>query len=780
MSSSPEPELVRVARSDTRSAQVVRRKKRKPARNAQPLAVIEISDTDSDEDKEQAGPSTAVQGPSKPLRKRNSKSLLNKNINQSPKRAAAAPLFLSSDDEENEAPKQDNNMPDDGTLEPMALDYQARFYPIQISSSSSRELDPEIEHGLDVPKDLEEEQDPATIYLAQVLEIVPDVQPEHAANLVEQHLRQQQQQNNNVVELILHTLFENPNYPKVDKKGKRKATLSNEQNKDTKKARVSDVIDYATANRAFNGGEHYTTLAIDQLMLDFPEIPKPHIRRTLFSLKTLYAPTYFHLSAEKKSGGHLPYIPKKSLHRRPPKGKGPALVDAEFEREREWLVQRLAQDEQGMIPEQSNQNEQPENVDEVDDGIECGCCFTGYAFDKMIQCEDGHLFCTECMTSYAEGLLGSHNVNIICMDQSGCKLPFPVSELRRFLSDKLMDLYERVKQRKEIEMAGIEGLEECPFCDYKCVIENQDEKLFRCGNEDSCGAITCRQCKKPDHLPKSCKEMEEDRVLDGRHAIEEAMTRALMRKCPKCSKAFVKEDGCNKMMCPNCHSLVCYVCRKLIPEGYAHFNQNAPGLPTVGSSSQSKKCPLWERVEERHAKEVEEAAEKAKAEWQHDNPDVDEKDIHVDVPKAPPAPAMLGGRMPGMPNLAHLYGGMDGNLGGMGFGGMALPPLPHPIPPDYLRVRLEQLQRDRAAARAQVEGQRAIVAPNNHLGEAPMQAMPEMRPLIRPQLPQPRNAMLMPRLAQIPQPARNRNRVQLAQPVQDAPAPGRPRVRRHR
>lgn len=62
-----------------------------------------------------------------------------------------------------------------------------------------------------------------------------------------------------------------------------------------------------------------------------------------------------------------------------------------------------------------------------------------------------------------------------------------------------MDLYERVKQQQEIENAGIEGLEACPFCEWKCVIEvsNVEEKLFRCGNEDGgCGAVSCRMCKK--------------------------------------------------------------------------------------------------------------------------------------------------------------------------------------------------------------------------------------------------------------------------------------------
>jgi hypothetical protein len=115
---------------------------------------------------------------------------------------------------------------------------------------------------------------------------------------------------------------------------------------------------------------------------------------------------------------------------------------------------------------------------------------------KMIQCPEAHLFCSSCMTAYASGLLGAHNANIVCMDQSGCKLAFPLSELQRFLTPKLMELYHRVQQTKEIEAAGLENLEECPFCEYKVVIENEHEKLFRCENSD-CGAVTCRGCKKP-------------------------------------------------------------------------------------------------------------------------------------------------------------------------------------------------------------------------------------------------------------------------------------------
>jgi E3 ubiquitin-protein ligase RNF216 len=82
------------------------------------------------------------------------------------------------------------------------------------------------------------------------------------------------------------------------------------------------------------------------------------------------------------------------------------------------------------------------------------------------------------------------------MDISGCKMSFPDSELRRILPDKLFDLYEQIRQRRDIELAGLEGLEECPFCDFKVVMdaEFQADKVLRCQNED-CGKVSCRKCK---------------------------------------------------------------------------------------------------------------------------------------------------------------------------------------------------------------------------------------------------------------------------------------------
>lgn len=172
---------------------------------------------------------------------------------------------------------------------------------------------------------------------------------------------------------------------------------------------------------------------------------------------------------------------------------------------------------------------------------------------------------------------------IMCMDTSGCKAAFSEAELSRLLSSTSLELYHRLKTAKELEQAAIEGLEMCPYCPWAIVIDNPNEKLFRCLNP-SCLQVSCRGCKhavsssylylssriesEADGSSRSISlkavkvrkiheikltvplpsrlipiEAETDRKADRRHAVEDAMSDALIRKCPKCSKPYIKEAG---------------------------------------------------------------------------------------------------------------------------------------------------------------------------------------------------------------------------------------------
>ncbi|CAL1697818.1 unnamed protein product [Somion occarium] len=550
------------------------------------------------------------------------------------------PLFLPDPEESFPGPSNRMSSPQPAPLAHNE-DHDPLFMPLPPSQSGSL-LEP-IPETSAVPQ----EDGPYDRYVAQVLEIIPDVDPAHVVELIIRHHANYKEK---VVEPVLHALFEDSTYPKkVDKgKGKRKRERSDDGGDErlSVKQRQSNKEEVDYLKKDFNriAGQHYIEAALQQLMTDFPRMPKSHVRKRLYEEEGFYSLAYFVLEKD-QSVTPLPYRPNSAarLHaHKKSKGKEVQRTDPEFEKERQWFLRKLRErnaEKESAVATQLSEKEQ----EDAEPGIECGCCFTDYPFDHMVQCPDAHLFCKTCMCTYAETLLGSHDPNIICMDQSGCKLPFPESELRRFLSPKLLSLYERVKQRKEIEAAGLEGLEECPFCEYKVVIENEQERLFHCQNED-CGAVSCRSCKKLDHLPRTCKEVEEDKKLDAQHTIEEAMTRALMRNCPKCKKAFVKEMGCNKMTCPNCRTLSCYICRQVITS-YEHFNQPPP----YNVPADKTKCPLWDSVEQRHSDEVAEAARKALEQYKREHPDVDEKDIRIDIPKAP-APASAPA-IPGHPNV---------------------------------------------------------------------------------------------------------------------------------
>lgn len=157
----------------------------------------------------------------------------------------------------------------------------------------------------------------------------------------------------------------------------------------------------------------------------------------------------------------------------------------------------------------------------------------------MAQCVEGHLFCIACVANETSAILESSSPKVKCMDLLGCSAEFPPSELRRVLPVKILNLWERIEARHQLGAAGIlTQLTECPFCNWACVLEDDDEQYFTCRNYEVCGVISCRWCRKKNHAPNAC-EVDEH----GQHLVEEAMSSALIRNCPKCHKAFIKTGG---------------------------------------------------------------------------------------------------------------------------------------------------------------------------------------------------------------------------------------------
>ena len=100
---------------------------------------------------------------------------------------------------------------------------------------------------------------PYDVYVAQVLEIIPDVLPAHVVALIELHYPSFKDK---VVEPVLHTLFENPDYPKAEAKDKGKRKREDDEEQLLPQRAVKMKIDYGDKNRRREGGHQYVHLAL--------------------------------------------------------------------------------------------------------------------------------------------------------------------------------------------------------------------------------------------------------------------------------------------------------------------------------------------------------------------------------------------------------------------------------------------------------------------------------------------------------------------------------------
>lgn len=137
---------------------------------------------------------------------------------------------------------------------------------------------------------------------------------------------------------------------------------------------------------------------------------------------------------------------------------------------------------------------------------------------------------------------------------------------------------------------------------------------FLCGSPQ-CGRASCLSCKKEWVDVHVCNESS---LVALRTQVEQAMSMAIKRVCPRCNMSFVKLAGCNKLVCP-CGYKMCYVCRRDIggtegPDvGYRHFCEHFRPEGDPKACDKCKKCNLWEL--EDTEKVLEQAKEEAERKW---------------------------------------------------------------------------------------------------------------------------------------------------------------------
>lgn len=106
-----------------------------------------------------------------------------------------------------------------------------------------------------------------------------------------------------------------------------------------------------------------------------------------------------------------------------------------------------------------------------------------------------------------------------------------------------------------------------------------------------CGRPSCLACGKAWADIHVCNESS---LVSLRTQVEQAMSAAVKRVCPRCATSFVKSSGCNKLRCP-CGYRMCYVCRADIgEEGYRHFCDHFRPEGDARACGECTRCNLWE------------------------------------------------------------------------------------------------------------------------------------------------------------------------------------------
>ncbi|KAM0716061.1 hypothetical protein Q7P37_008575 [Cladosporium fusiforme] len=493
--------------------------------------------------------------------------------------------------------------------------------------------------------------------LARVYEMFPDVCPDHVSTLYTEVAREDAGLPIAVyLDRIIEKMLSTESYPKRRKESqqlKRKREESVDEDRMRWEGEGRDVAPWTLVRpiRAI-------------LKAEFPTFTHAFINQTLGDEKYLYQ-TYVRLAEIRDTDGPFRQRGRASMQHTDADLIATNTGFPELGEELAAARRRVHSNQEQRASDAKKKQSEDENLRRAiaaGNTAECQACFDDLPMNRQIHCqgETAHFTCYSCMEAYIKSEIGESRCRVLCT--AGCGSAFEPAQLNLLSDKKLLAKLADLQQEKDIRDAALENLEECPFCDYKAILPPIEEDFeFRCANPE-CEKVSCRRCKASSHIPISCEQFAKDNKVNSRHKIEEAMTAALIRSCNRCKKQFIKEYGCNKMTCPSCQNLQCYVCSETL-KGYEHFDQHPGGRG-------GNKCPLYDNLEQRHEREVKAAEDATRAEIMANNPDVVAEDLEIKmsdvVNKATEqkirqaGPEGLGGGPMGFGGAHFLFDGEDG------------------------------------------------------------------------------------------------------------------------
>ncbi|XP_076307600.1 E3 ubiquitin-protein ligase RNF14-like isoform X2 [Tachypleus tridentatus] len=214
---------------------------------------------------------------------------------------------------------------------------------------------------------------------------------------------------------------------------------------------------------------------------------------------------------------------------------------------------------------------------------ECTICFgedLGQNFFRLPYCK--HHFCQGCIKNYCELHVKEGTVQNLRCPEPDCEEELPTSIITTILKPDAVKRWEHLLLHKTLD--AMKDVEWCPRCNNPCVCdENESLNLAFCLQ---CSFAFCTSCRNPWHQGTRCicieealknTSLEETNHPSTKKYEELISTYCILKttkKCPQCKASIEKQDGCNKIMCSQCKTSMCWGCGKKI-NSYAHFDTSS-------------------------------------------------------------------------------------------------------------------------------------------------------------------------------------------------------------
>ncbi|XP_060079561.1 uncharacterized protein LOC132558953 [Ylistrum balloti] len=478
-----------------------------------------------------------------------------------------------------------------------------------IGSSNASSLDDTVPMGKRIAYNIGDEVD-------ELKGVFPDCDPTYLYNELEKR-----QDDKDRVKNLAWAMFENKDYPKYAEVMKEKEKLTIKERIENMTFDLKDFLSrfpdpcstFEESNKLM--GENYRQHVQAQIRNDFREL------KTGFLLYITTKNKFHYTASKKEIQERIKDLPEESRkYKQVPRQEEPLPEEPDefFFYEKMFVAHKDEildhQEEEKKLKElkrlQAKENEEL---------LECGCCYDDECLiEDMASCQDGHLFCKDCIKRSSEVAIGDGQCVFPCFTDN-CDFQFPLPVLQAVMSPNMFSILLRRMQEEEVKQAAIPDLVSCPFCSFATIISNPNDKVFKCLNPE-CLKESCRLCKEPNHIPLGCNEIEKQGERNMRTYIETCVSEAMLRECHMCHRRFYKEYGCNKMTC-TCGASQCYLCQKPVDD-YDHFDDD-----------DEEKCNLYSNPRELHIAEMRAAVAAGIEKYKAEHPEAADITLKYDAEK---------------------------------------------------------------------------------------------------------------------------------------------------